>query len=634
MYSVNYWLLPLAVFNVTMTAAHAASELDHITVTATRSGETLADTSSSVTAITRQEIDARNYRSVSDALRGVPGVDVVQSGSWGAQTSVFMRGANSNHTLIMIDGHEISDPSTPTGAFDFAHLSIDSIERIEVVRGSHSSLHGSHAIGGLINIVTRKHATELDISGSAGYGTGDLVNSSASIAIPYNNLSIIGNVSYLESNNQSLTSRRLSNNPEDDRYQRLNGSINLNYAVQSTELNFYAGILDHEEELDLAIEDPNSRSEGTRETYKLDVDHAFTDFWDASLMLAHTRHDRRIDNPANPGDLFPTIQDNNFEGERDEADLYTTLRWLGQATTAGVFYKEESLETDSISNFGGFILADNTDADSNTRGFYINQAINLLDRINADIGMRLDDHSGFGSHDTYHARLSYQVTDNLNLRGGYSTGFRAPSLFELYGFTPNNFGSAYRGNPNLEPEESDSYEFGFDANIGSVAFGSTYFHLEVDNLVQLVFLPTFDSTSMNIKDEIESRGFESYINIRLDQVTIGGSHTHTDTDDGQGEALLRRPENKASAFITYAPGRLSTTLSLDFVGSRDDIDRATFATVEMPGYTVWNASADFKATEHISFFGKIWNLTNKDYEPVNGFQGLERQLLVGVKITN
>ncbi len=162
------------------TAQAQQKSLETMTVTATRSNETIADTSSSATIITREEIENRNYLSVEEALDSVPGVDTVQLGPQGSQTSVFMRGTNSNHTLIMVDGHEISDPSNPTGAFNFARLFIHDVQKIEVVRGSNSSMHGSNAIGGLINIVTKKHVDEFDVT-----VTAPAICVEASISVPY-----------------------------------------------------------------------------------------------------------------------------------------------------------------------------------------------------------------------------------------------------------------------------------------------------------------------------------------------------------------------------------------------------------------------------------------------------------------
>ncbi len=129
-------------------------------------------------------------------------------------------------------------------------------------------------------------------------------------------------------------------------------------------------------------------------------------------------------------------------------------------------------------------------------------------------------------------------------------------------------------------------------------------------------------------------GFESYVNADFGNLTVGANHTYTETDDGQDNNLLRRPENKASAFINYTPGRLSTRLSMNFIGKRNDVDRVTGLTVEKPGFTVWNASANFKLNENISFFGRVWNLNNKFYEPADGFRGLERQVMLGIELTN
>jgi vitamin B12 transporter len=250
-------------------------------------------------------------------------------------------------------------------------------------------------------------------------------------------------------------------------------------------------------------------------------------------------------------------------------------------------------------------------------------------------GVRLDDRDDFGSQATWRVTGVYQhhATDT-RLTGSVGTGFRAPSLFELFGFTPNNFGSAYRGNPDLQAEKSFGWELGLEQSLSGerVAFGATYFRNDVRDLIETVFDPSFNSTSENI-NKVHLRGVETFVSIQpWSRLSMRVDYTFTDADvsDNSDRPLLRRPRKKASAHIDYAPvEKTDIYLGVDYVGKRKDIDRETAQVIDASDYTVFNTAVTYQVTPAFRLEARVNNLLDENYEPADGFEALGRNYLLG-----
>jgi len=627
----------------------AAGEMDDLVVTATRLATPRGELASSVTVITAADIQRKQFRSVPQALRSVPGLHVVQSGGPGQQTSVFMRGANSNHTLVLIDGIEASDPSSPNGAVDFSNLWLDNIERIEVVRGPQSTLYGSDAIGGVIQITTRRGAGKLHGAAKAEGGSDNTFNQQASVAGANDAIDYSFGVTHIDTDADSVTPSRLRNGvpAEDDNYKNWTTSTRLGMAVSDTlALTFSGRYIDSESRLDPELEsfgfgtteDRDARLDQTEYLLRGEAKAQLLDgLWEATFATSYTDFDRK--NRNNRQSPNETLTRTRFEGNKLKFELKNDLYLSDSHTfTLGLETEKENMDSGGFSDFGGFVVGEESDADARNNAVYVQDQFSYGGRFFGTIGGRYDKHDGFGSEVTYRIAPVYvHRKTGTRIKGSIATGFKAPTLFQTDGFTPNNFGSFYRGNPNLDPEESFGWEAGFEQPLWNerINLGVTYFKSNIDDLMQVVFDPSFNSTYENI-DKADIKGIESFIHTQLLQsLSVNANYTYTDAeDDKTGEKLLRRPKHKADLDVQYQPtAKASINLSVNYVSDYNDISRETGATIKGDDYTVLDIAAEYAISKRWRIFGRVENVTDEHYEPADGFQASDRGMIAGAELT-
>ncbi|MFQ5642591.1 MAG: TonB-dependent receptor plug domain-containing protein [Thiogranum sp.] len=626
-----------------------AQEMDDLVVTATRLATPRDEVASSVTVITAGDIRRKQYRSVPQALRSVPGLHVVQSGGPGQQTSVFMRGTNSNHTLVLIDGIEASDPSSPNGAVDFSNLWLDNIERIEVVRGPQGTLYGSDAIGGVIQITTRRGAGKLHGAAQAEGGSDSTFNQQASAAGANNAVNYSFGVTHIDTDADSVTPSRLRNgvSAEDDAYENWTASARLGMDLSDTlEVNFFGRYIDSETKLDPELE---SFGFGTTEDRDARLDQTeyllrgeakaqlLGGLWEATLSTSYTDFDRK--NRNNRQAPNETLTRTRFEGDKLKLELKNDLYLIDEHIfTVGMEAEKENMDSGGFSDFGGFIVGEESNADARNNAIYVQDQFSYGGRFFGTIGGRYDKHDDFGSEFTYRVAPVYVHRETgTRIKGSVATGFKAPTLFQTDGFTPNNFGSFYRGNPNLDPEESFGWEAGFEQPLWNkrVNLGATYFRSNIDDLMQVVFDPSFNSTYENI-DKADIKGIESFIHTQpLKSLSVNANYTYTDAEnDDTGEKLLRRPKHKADLDVQYRPtAKTSINLTVNYVSDYDDISRETGATIKGDDYTVLDIAAEYAISKRWRIFGRVENLSDEHYEPADGFQASDRSMIAGAELT-
>ena len=587
--------------------AENPTELEPMVVTASRIPVPQRETGSSITIITAKEIAHRQLFTVADVLRNVPGLDVVQNGGLGRQTSVFIRGANSNQTLVLIDGVEANDPSTPGASFDFANLTVDNIERIEILRGAQSSLYGSDAIGGVIQIFTKRGTGKpsADFSAEGGsYGTWKLLgNTSGS----HDALRWSASASHLKSAGFSAADNRLGNS-EDDGYQNTAISARAGLLVSDNlDLDAAVRFLHSDTDLDNCggrnCDDPNFtqktdqlyvRGQGT-----LDL---FEHFWRQNLRLSYNLNDRRFRDTLEPGDTFAS--DDDFRGEKLKLDWQNTLSLTDWDTLIfGITTETEWMDTNQISRQSATI-----------NGYYGENRLRLLDRFITTAGIRLDDHDTFGDKLTWRITQAVLIPEtNTKLRGSYGKGFKAPSLFQL--FAPAGFFGPV-GNKNLKPESSTGWDIGVEQSfLGDRVFiSATYFHNTFSKLIDF----QFGSGYKNL-DKARSNGVESLLEIRpFNILTLRGTYTYTNTEDNEDNQLLRRPRHKGSFDADLAiteNGHFHVNVLM--VGSRRF---SSFAYREkLDPYVVVNLAGSYRVTSNLTLFGRIDNALDMEYSEVPGY---------------
>ena len=600
-----------------------APVLDPVVVTATRTDTPVSQVGSAITVITAEDIASRKLPSVADVLRTVPGLDVVRSGGPGRNTSIFMRGAKSEHTLVLIDGIEMNDPSAPASGFDFGNLTVDSIERVEVLRGAQSSLYGSDAIGGVINIITRKGqgAPRVFFTGEGGrYDTYKIAS-----GVSGGDDALYGNLSASHFGTEGFSSaNRLLGNKERDGHDnttvaaRLGGQVLDNFGLDWT-LRFN----DAQTATDNSFaptDDPNhvgtARQLATRGQGKLSL---FDGLWEQSLGMAYSSTDRTdVNRKDSTHRMSYDASRYSYTGDKIKANWQNNL-YLHKTNTLsfGIENEEESMVTDSVFR-----------KSANTTGYFLQDQIKLFDRSFTTGGIRYDDHNRFGGAMTWRVNQAFAIQETgTRVKGSYGTGFKAPTLYQLLApalieapFCMPPAGCPI-GNPHLKPETSRGWDLGVEQNLGSenAVIGASYFSNRFSQFIDFDFVKGYKNIS-----GARSEGVESFVEVRpFDRLTLRGTYTYTRTnDDDKGKRLMQRPTHKGSFDADYRVlEKLGLHLNLLMVGSRDFSDFNVFPATRktLSGYVLANLAASYDLNRYVQLFTRVDNLFDKTYEEVLGY---------------
>jgi len=607
--------------------AHAEANLaaDEIVVTATRIPTPELQVASSITVITAEQIQARQLQSLPAVLNDVPGLNVVQSGGPGAQTSVFMRGTNSNHSKVLIDGIDVSDPSSPTGLFDFGQMLSQDIERVEVLRGPQSGLYGSDAIGGVINVITRSGSGPLSGVVRLEGGSFDTFNQSAGLSGSSNGFHYTANVEHFHSGATPVTPLDLLATGErriDDYYDNLTASTKLKVDVGE---NLDFGLVGRYTDSHLRNTGENyatfpgtpdsAQSHGnTHQYYTRGTAHwvLFDGAFDQTLGVGYS--------DIRSLQLSPDGPPAEYAGDRMKID------WQGNVkiTAEEILILGAEHEKDSIR----LPISASTDIDSG----YAELQSSWNGRFFDTVSVRYDANDHFGSKATFRVAPVYLIMQTgTKLKVSVGSGFKAPTLSEMFQNFPD-FG--FFGNPNLKPESSIGYDVGFEQRLpDSMEFGVTYFRNNIKNLI--TDNDTFTSYA-NIGRAV-TKGVESFISCQaLQTLRLRADYTFTRAYDGiLNEELLRRPKHKATVEAEWqATARLVVAPSVRYVGRWIDGNRDfSIPRLSASGYTVADIAINYDLASRLSLFGRVDNLGGRHYENPVGFLQPSRGVYAGVKTT-
>ena len=620
-----------------VTPADGAKPKDEIVVTATRVPTPLSRISSSVTVISADEIARRQLRTLPDVLKAVPGLRLVQQGGAGHQTSIFSRGTNSNHTLILVDGIEVADPSNPSRTFETANFLAGEIERVEVIRGSQGTLYGSEAIGSVINIITKRGAGAPQVFASVEGGAFDTVHSQASIRGATERMDYNLAVEHFEDNGQTVTPAKFRKGlpSDEDGYQNLTVSGDFGIAVtDNVRARVVGRFTDTETELDeFEAEDPDSRSESEQYFVRTQVSaDLFDGRWSSVAGAAYTQHHRTNTNPddmINPGNF----RAGQSAGEVLKFDWQNDVRVVeSHVFTFGFENESERLDRIENSNSGGFTSVTDVSARARVRAFYFQDGFAYFGRVFGTAGVRVTDHNSFGTEVTYQFAPVYQHPETgTRVKASVSTGFRAPALSELFGSSSfdGRFGaSTFVGNPDLDPEESLSWEIGLEQEVwdGWAEFGATYFDIDIDDLI--VTNATF--TSLTNLDEANIHGVEAFVQVDpLPNLSARADFTFTRSEDNDGLDLLRRPKRKLDVDVNYQPvAGANLGVHVYYVDPTKDF--VGFAVGEIGGHTLVNLTGSYELRDNVILHGRVDNLFNREYLVTNSFRGTGIGAFIGI----
>ncbi|MDX5365570.1 MAG: TonB-dependent receptor [Alphaproteobacteria bacterium] len=606
------------------------------------------EAASSYTIITADEIEKFQYRDVTDALRSVPGLHIVETGARGTLTSVFTRGASSNQTLVMVNGLAVNDPSSPGGAANLASIPLDNVDRIEVVRGPQSALYGSQAIGGVINIITKRGSSEPRSTLRVEGGTLGTLNTYASTGGSFSDTDYFFSLGREATNGNDITPSRLHGGMGDEKdgselfsasgsvgtrlNENLNASLFVQYSDSETDTDedgSTAGFVNTYQNYDSIFEMKRLFVSG-------DISGRFYgNKWRPKLALGYTRQQTDSSDHPDAGGSVNLITTENL-GETltasfdNAVDLHPSHR-----LTFSVSHTIDKFESNGFRDFNGFVITLDSKADTSNTAVYLADHMTFGERLFATVSTRYDmpeDHDNRFSFTI--APGYYHPETDTRLTFTYGTGFKIPSLYQRFGFDPNNFGNFYIGNPNLKPEKSKGWEAGIEQGFfdGKALAGATWFDTEVEDAVAIVFIG-FDSTAVNI-EEFKAKGIEAFVEINpLDRLTARIDYTWTIVDaDVFTNTMTRRPRHKVGLTTSYEPWSGTVfSANAQWIDPYRDVPRDGFGFYVYPApYTVVNIAASHKLNDSVKLTAAVNNLLDKQYEPAHGFEAPGIEALAGV----
>lgn len=590
-------------------AAYADTPMQLLIVTPTRMSQPLDQTIADTTVLTEQDIRNSGASDVPTLLRSVAGVDVVQSGGLGKVSSVFMRGTNSNQVLVLLDGVRINSATVGTTALE--HIMLDSIERIEVVRGNVSSLYGSEAIGGVIQLFTKRGHGAPALNAGIGLGSHGTQHLSAGFSGDVDATSFSINVGKVKTDGISAINTQIAPtaNPDKDGYDNTTLDAQVKHAINadhqlSASLFSTRGDSQYDSPFNAATTDLNN-TKAAIDKWSLASDDQLSAIWHSKLNWAHGTDDSR--------DYLNDVQASRFQTVNkqlvwqnelkiaDDRRVSLAVENLVQSVSSDTLFTRSSRNVDSL--LGGYVAE------------YGPHQVQL--------NLRQDRYSDFGTINTGLFGYGWSFAKSWRATASISNAFKAPTFNDMY--YPLSFG--YQGNPDLKPERSKNRELGLHYAADGQRMDAVYFDNRISDLIAINAAYT---TMVNI-NQAQIDGEElSYAGEFGDTHVKANLTLQNPRDTATGLELLRRAKQLANFAITQHFGAWEAGGEWQYSGERKDSDINTFAPITLSGYQVFNLSARYRVGKNLSVSARIDNLFNRDYMLVHGYNTLGRTLFAGL----
>ncbi len=575
-----------------------AERSDVIVVSAAGSETPISATGKSITVLTRDEIESVQGPDITRVLERAPGLTINRNGGLGATTSLRIRGSGNDQVLTLIDGVRVADPASIGNGYDITNLLPGNVERIEILRGSNSTIWGSSAVGGVILIDTVQGETGARLS--AEYGSRESAYLSGNASYAEGSFGITAYGSYFETEGFSA----LASGTEKDGFEQLAGGANA-YLKISDQLTLRASgrYADGTVEIDnFGDTEDTQDTEQYSGSASLDYNGAGFDAT-ATYSFADTE---RLSTSA----FGPFIADGNL----NRGDLRTTIALAEPVTLyTGGYYEWTNYST----NFGG-------DADLERRGGYAQLGL-AQGPLNINAGARIDDGPLFGSEVSLGADASFALSDNARLHASYGEGYRAPSLFQLF--------DGFSGNPDLQPEDSANYDIGLEVGTrgGMFVFDVTLFQRDIDNQIE------FDNSTFVYfnTESVRARGVEMEATLSpTDRLTVLAAYTILDTQlrsaPNAGNEQGRRPDEALTLSVDWTAPFAGLNLGADVRAVSGSFDRNANLT-RLDAYELVTLRASVQVTDDIALFGRVENLLDDQYQTAAGFNTADRGVFAGVR---
>lgn len=589
-------IIALAVLGLPAVALAAdGGLLDEIVVTATRTARTADESLQSVTVISRKAIEQSQARSLPELLAGVPGLSIVSNGGAGKATSVFLRGANDDHVLVLIDGVKVG--SATTGKAAFQDIPLDQIERVEIVRGPRSTLYGSGAIGGVIQIFTRQVAKA--VSASAGAGSQDTRRLSASLS------GLSGEVSWRMSASHFYTDginvRPAHPDKDEDGYENNALSLALNWQLDADHrLAFDWMRAQGKNEYDGGSTKIGAHGESVQQVAGVAIHSRLAGHWQSTLRLGQS-----LDASDDWASATATSK-TSFDTRRNSVSWQNDFTLGRDLLTLGLDAVDDRVS--STTNYA---------TKSRMEKAAFGQYQFGLGQHELIAGLRRLDNEQFGGHTTGNLDWGYDLGNGLRLRAGYGTAFKAPTFNQLY-YPDIGF---YKGNPDLRPETSETREVGLRSGGGWITWDVSLFRTDVENLIAGWYPPINTA-------QARMAGGEAGLGLSLAGWQLRTTVSHVDTEDrATGKRLARRPQWSGRFDADRAFGR--NRFGISVYGQDGSFDDAANA-VAIDGFAVVDLRFERAIDDRFSLQAKAGNLFDQSYETASGYASPGRTFFIGL----
>lgn len=576
--------------------AEESTQLEQVVVTADRKARTVDETLTPVTVITRKDIEKYQATDVADVLRRVPGISITNNGGAGKATSVFLRGTNSSHVLVLVDGVKIG--SATLGNIAFADLSVDQIERIEVVRGPRSSLYGSEAIGGVVQIFTRKGGKGFQPEISMSVGSHNTQKAHVNLAGGDKNTWYNLNAGTEKTDGINATSNQQE--LDNDGYRRESASLRAGHRfTNGTEIE--TSVLRTQGKNTFDGDDFSGNSNDfVQESTSGKVKHAFGERVKVSAQVGQSLDETY--NYFNGGNLNP-FASRQFDTRRETASLQADVATsVSSGLTIGFDKQKDKITSDNTY----------TVTSRKNNGVFASYQHDF-GRTDVEVSVRHDDNEQFGKHDTGAAAIGYDLSDTLRLKASYGEAFRAPTFNDLYW--------AGAGNPNLKPEKSKNAEIGLDGKWSNGTWAVSAFDNKVDNLIDWqdmgggIWLPTNVNQArikgLEINAKTQLAGWDVNTNLTLQK-------PENRSGANAGKNLTFRPERVINVDVDRAFGKVGIGIGVHGESERYTT-AANTANAKLAGYSTLDLRADYRLAKDWTVGAKIGNVLDKDYQTNSGY---------------
>jgi len=614
--------------------------LDEVVVTANKIAQKQSQTGKVITVINKATLQQNQGKSVAQLLNETAGVTVNGAlNNLGTPQVLYTRGASSGRTLVLIDGLPVYDPSLINNEFDLNFLPAGLIERIEIARGAQSTLYGSDAIGGVINIITKAGAANLKpVQADAGISYGSF-NTTRSFANVYGRS---GKISYQagyqhvgSAGFSAATDKQARGNFDKDGYAQHCGNARVTYHFgRGTTLAAFANLSDYLTDVDAsAFTDDRDFTNDTRNLQTGLVFDLKRKSWNLRVQYAYNDVSRILVNDSGHISGFSKFVRDSYDGKSHFAEVYGSFK-LGKylQLLSGIDYRNARMNNNylGISSFGPFVSTFE-DTSIYLASFY-NSLLFEKGNWNMEAGFRLNSHETFGSYTTFTLNPSYKINRQWRVYGSIASGFKAPSLYQLYSFA---------GTPTLKAEKSYNYEAGLAYTGTQATVRLTGFYRDIKNgldfdYVNFVYFNSGRQQVAGLEAEGELKLSKKLL-LSANYTWLAAEETlqsRLTTKDTTYNYLLKRPEHQLFANLQYKPvEKLTLSVNLLVVSDRRDVGGFQAPDVTLKGYVLAGIAAQYKAAHNLTLFADMQNLFDKKYFDINGYNSMRRNVQGGIRMS-